>query len=224
MRPAPGSTSPTAKIASASSPASTNACSTRCWTFATTSSSTTRRMLSSLDAAAMGDRVWIGFEDTAGAERQVFFSASGAGLGPRRAAHRDSRIRPTGRRRGAAHHGVRGTTDQAEGYRAASSRMAIASAHPLRCSARGLACSSTTANERGAVAQSYGTLRGDDLHTQGPTDRGLPGAGSLPRAVHRPSARPAPRRRRPRMARSSPWPTASTLATSQYGRGRAALS
>src|SRR5688572_19657987 len=37
-----------------------------------------------LDPEAFGDRVWIGFEDASGAERQVFLSATGAGAVPAR--------------------------------------------------------------------------------------------------------------------------------------------
>lgn len=110
-----------------------------------------------LDPTSFGDRVWIGFEDTAGVERQVFLATTGPGdvharrietleYGRQEAVDEpriDSAWQPT-----------------AEGYR-------IELRIPLSLLGSRFGVLIDDRDEVGAIASSYGTLRGDDLRTQG---------------------------------------------------------
>jgi signal transduction histidine kinase len=110
-----------------------------------------------LDPTSFGDRVWIGFEDTTGVERQVFLATTGPGdvharrietleYGRQEAVDEpriDSAWQPT-----------------AEGYR-------IELRIPLSLLGSRFGVLIDDRDEMGAVASSYGTLRGDDLRTQG---------------------------------------------------------
>jgi two-component system sensor histidine kinase ChvG len=131
-----------------------------------------------LDPESLGDRVWIGFEDSTGAERQVFFSASSAGnVRARRIESRqygqqvaveEPRIegawQPTGQSQNysrQAENYVRQTSaPPAQGYR-------LELRIPLSLLGSRFGVLIDDRDERGAVPTSYGTLRGDDLHTQG---------------------------------------------------------
>jgi signal transduction histidine kinase len=112
---------------------------------------------SALDADSLGDRVWIGFEDTTGAERQVFLSATSPG------AVRARRIetREYGRQEAVDEPRIEGAWQTTkEGYR-------IELRIPLSLLGSRFGVLVDDRDERGALASSYGTLRGDDLQTQG---------------------------------------------------------
>ena len=110
-----------------------------------------------LDADSLGDRVWISFEDTSGAERQVFLSATGPG------AIRARRIetREYGRQEAVEEARVEAAWQPtSQGYR-------LELRIPLSLLGSRFGVLIDDRDERGALPQSYGTLRGDDLHTQG---------------------------------------------------------
>ena len=112
---------------------------------------------SSLDPAAMGDRVWFGFQSREGAEQQVFFAASGPGT-------------LTARRVEAGEYGedlavieprIRGSWQPTpSGYR-------LEARVPLSMLGGGFGVLIDDRDQRGAAPASYGMLRPADLHTQG---------------------------------------------------------
>jgi two-component system, OmpR family, sensor histidine kinase ChvG len=110
-----------------------------------------------LDARSGGDRVWIGFEDTEGAERQVFLSATSAGtLRARRIETREY-----GRKVAVEEPRIEGAwRPTSHGYR-------VEFQIPLSLLGNRLGVLIDDRDVRGALPSSYGTLRGDDLHTRG---------------------------------------------------------
>ena len=112
---------------------------------------------SALEPAALGDRVWIGFEDTTGAERQVFLAATGPGT----VRARRIETREYGRQEAVDEPRIEGAWQPTkEGYR-------IELRVPLSLLGSRFGVLIDDRDERGALPSSYGTLRGDDLHTQG---------------------------------------------------------
>ncbi len=110
-----------------------------------------------LDAASLGDRIWLGFEDFDGAERQVFLSATSPG------AIRARRIetREYGQKVAIEDPRIEGAWQiTKEGYR-------IEVRVPLSLLGNRFGVLVDDRDARGALASSYGTLRGDDLHTRG---------------------------------------------------------
>jgi signal transduction histidine kinase len=110
-----------------------------------------------LDPAGSGDRVWIGFEDFEGAERQVFLSATGPGT-----------VRA--RRIEAREYGRQVAVDEERiqaAWRLVPSGYQIELQIPLSMLGNRLGVLVDDRDARGALASSYGTLRGDDLHTRG---------------------------------------------------------
>jgi two-component system, OmpR family, sensor histidine kinase ChvG len=110
-----------------------------------------------LDPAAYGDRVWIGYQDPQGDQQQVFLAATGPGsVSARRIAageygQRSAELEPR----------VRGAWQQMkDGYR-------IELRVPLSMLGAGFGVLVDDRDARGAPPVSYGTLRADDLHTQG---------------------------------------------------------
>ena len=112
---------------------------------------------SPLDAASFGDRVWIGFEDTTGVERQVFLAATAPGdVHARRIETREY-----GRQEAVDEPRIDSAWQPTkEGYR-------VELRIPLSLLGSRFGVLIDDRDELGAVANSYGTLRGDDLHTQG---------------------------------------------------------
>jgi len=110
-----------------------------------------------LDAATYGDRVWIGYQDPRGEQQQVFLAATGPGsVSARRIAageygQRSAELEPR-------IHGAWQTTS--DGYR-------IEVRLPLSMLGAGFGVLVDDRDARGAAPVSYGTLRADDLHTQG---------------------------------------------------------
>ena len=111
----------------------------------------------SLDPATFGDRVWLGFEDPAGVQQQVFVSASGPGAVTARRivtgeyGRQSVRIEPR----------IRGAwQNTADGYR-------LELRVPLSMIGKGFGVLVDDRDTRGALPLSYGTLRTDDLHTVG---------------------------------------------------------
>ncbi len=112
---------------------------------------------SPLDSSALGDRVWLGFQDPEGIERQVFIAASGPGS-------------VTARRVEAGEYGQQIAVDEPrvvgalqpspQGYR-------VELRVPLSMLGGGFGVLIDDRDERGAAPVSYGTLRSDDLHTVG---------------------------------------------------------
>ena len=112
---------------------------------------------SPLDSSALGDRVWLGFQDPEGIERQVFIAASGPGS-------------VTARRVEAGEYGQQMAVDEPrvvgalqpspQGYR-------VELRVPLSMLGGGFGVLIDDREERGAAPVSYGTLRSDDLHTVG---------------------------------------------------------
>jgi two-component system, OmpR family, sensor histidine kinase ChvG len=110
-----------------------------------------------LDPATFGDRVWLGFQDSQGEERQVFLAATGPGA-------------VTARRIETAEYGqqsapieprIRGALQpMSHGYR-------IELRVPLSMLGNGFGVLVDDRDARGAAPVSYGTLRSDDLHTLG---------------------------------------------------------
>jgi two-component system sensor histidine kinase ChvG len=110
-----------------------------------------------LNSAAVGDRIWLGFEDFSGAERQVFFAATGAG------AVRARRIetRELGQQVAVEEPRIEGAWQPTPtGYR-------LELRVPLSMLGNRFGVLVDDRDERGALPASYGTLRGDDLRTRG---------------------------------------------------------
>jgi two-component system, OmpR family, sensor histidine kinase ChvG len=112
---------------------------------------------SSLDPAAMGDRVWLGFQNREGAEQQVFFAASGPGaLTARRVESGEY-----GEELAVIEPRIRGAWQLTPtGYR-------LEARVPLSMLGAGFGVLIDDRDQRGAVPSSYGMLRPDDLHAQG---------------------------------------------------------
>ncbi|MBV8910650.1 MAG: hypothetical protein JOZ89_07815 [Gammaproteobacteria bacterium] len=110
-----------------------------------------------LDPATYGDRVWIGYEDPRGEQQQVFLAATGPGsVSARRIAageygQRSAELEPR------IHGAWQSTKD---GYR-------IELRVPLSMIGAGFGVLVDDRDTRGAAPVSYGTLRADDLHTEG---------------------------------------------------------
>jgi two-component system sensor histidine kinase ChvG len=110
-----------------------------------------------LDSPTFGDRLWIGFEDAEGAERQVFLAPTGAGpvhayrIETRELGRQVAVIEP---RIEAAWRIIAG------GYR-------VELQLPLSMIGTRFGVLVDDRDERGAVPASFGTLRGDDLSTRG---------------------------------------------------------
>ncbi|MGH8302353.1 MAG: ATP-binding protein [Steroidobacteraceae bacterium] len=112
---------------------------------------------SPLDSSALGDRVWIGYQDPQGAQQQVFLALSGAGpIIARRieageygeeTAVEDPRV-------------VGALRPDARGYD-------VELAMPLSMVGSQFGVLIDDRDQRGADPLSYGTLRGNDLHTLG---------------------------------------------------------
>lgn len=110
-----------------------------------------------LNSAGFGDRIWLGFEDFEGAERQVFFSATGAGA----VQARRIETRELGEQFVVDEPRIHGAWQPTrQGYR-------VELRVPLSMLGNRFGVLVDDRDERGALAASYGTLRGDDLHTQG---------------------------------------------------------
>jgi two-component system sensor histidine kinase ChvG len=112
---------------------------------------------SPLDSTALGDRVWLGYEDSDGAQRQVFFALTGAG--------------PVIARRVEA--GEYGEETAVEDPRVVGALQPqpggydLEIALPLSMVGRELGVLLDDRDRRGAAPLSYGTLRSNDLHTAG---------------------------------------------------------
>jgi two-component system, OmpR family, sensor histidine kinase ChvG len=110
-----------------------------------------------LDPQGSGDRVWIGFQDFEGAERQVFLSTTGAGT-----------VRA--RRIEAREYGRQVAVDEERiqaAWRLVPRGYQVELQIPLSMLGNRLGVLVDDRDVRGAMASSYGTLRGDDLHTRG---------------------------------------------------------
>jgi signal transduction histidine kinase len=110
-----------------------------------------------LDAQGSGDRVWIGFEDFEGAERQVFLSATGAGA----VRARRIEVREYGRQVAVDEERIQAA------WRLVPSGYQIEVQIPLSMLGNRLGVLVDDRDARGALAKSYGPLSGDDLHTRG---------------------------------------------------------
>jgi two-component system, OmpR family, sensor histidine kinase ChvG len=110
-----------------------------------------------LDPAAFGDRLWIGYGDSHGAEQQVFLAATGPGaLSARRIESGEY-----GEQRVVIEPRVRAAWQPSrEGYRV---EMRV----PLSMLGERFGVLIDDRDARGAPPISYGTLRSDDLHTLG---------------------------------------------------------
>jgi signal transduction histidine kinase len=110
-----------------------------------------------LDPATFGDRVWIGYQDPQGEERQLFLAATGPGALTAR------RIEPGeyGEKLVVIEPRVRAAWQSSrEGYRV---EMRV----PLSMLGERFGVLVDDRDARGATPVSYGTLRSDDLHTLG---------------------------------------------------------
>ena len=110
-----------------------------------------------LDGASLGDRIWLGFEDPDGEERQIFISATSPG------AVRGRRIetRELGQQVAVEEARIDGAWQPtSHGYR-------VELRIPLSMLGNRFGVLVDDRDERGAPPSSYGTLRGDDLHTRG---------------------------------------------------------
>ncbi|HET7755647.1 MAG TPA: ATP-binding protein [Steroidobacteraceae bacterium] len=113
--------------------------------------------MSPLDPAAMGDRVWIGFEDPQGEERQVFLAATGPGS----VAARDIVQGEYGQLLARLEPRIRAAWQlSASGYR-------LELRVPLSMLGAGFGVLVDDRDRRGADPLSYGSLRAEDLHTLG---------------------------------------------------------
>ena len=112
---------------------------------------------SPLDSSALGDRVWLGYEDPDGAQQQVFFALTGAG--------------PVIARRVEA--GEYGEETAVEDPRVVGALQPepggydLEIAMPLSMVGREFGVLLDDRDQRGATPLSYGTLRSNDLHTAG---------------------------------------------------------
>jgi two-component system, OmpR family, sensor histidine kinase ChvG len=121
-----------------------------------------------LDPATFGDRVWIGFQDSQGEEQQVFLAATGPG------ALRARRIESGeyGQESAVIEPRVVGAWQPAQdGYR-------IEMRMPLSMIGSRFGVLVDDRDARGAAPVSYGTLRGDNLHTLGRLIVAAPELGS----------------------------------------------
>lgn len=111
----------------------------------------------SLDPADFGDRVWLGFDDPNGAERQVFVAAESAGtVHARRIETRD-----LGREVAVEEPRIAGA------WRATRDGYRVEVRIPLSMLGSRFGVLVDDRDVRGADAASYGTLRADDLATRG---------------------------------------------------------
>jgi signal transduction histidine kinase len=110
-----------------------------------------------LNTPALGDRIWLGFEDSEGAERQVFLPITGSGeLHAKRVETRE-----LGQEVAVDEARIAGALQPTpKGYR-------VELRIPLSMLGGRFGVLIDDRDERGALATSYGTLRGDDLHTRG---------------------------------------------------------
>jgi two-component system sensor histidine kinase ChvG len=110
-----------------------------------------------LDPATFGDRVWLGFEDPQGEQHQVFLAATGPGsVSARRIENGEY-----GQRNAPLEPRIRGAWQMtSQGYR-------LEVRVPLSMLGDGFGVLIDDRDRRGADPVSYGTLRSDDLHTQG---------------------------------------------------------
>lgn len=112
---------------------------------------------SPLDAPTAGDRVWLGFEDETGAERQVFLATTAPG--PVLARHIET-----------LEYGEKTAVDEpriAGAWQSAPGGYRIELRLPLSMLGEWFGVLVDDRDVRGADAVSYGSLRGDDLHTRG---------------------------------------------------------
>ncbi len=110
-----------------------------------------------LDARGMGDRVWLGFEDPQGNQRQVFIAAAGPGAVTARSIESGE----YGQQLSPLEPRIRGVWALApEGYR-------LALRVPLSMLGAGFGVLVDDRDERGATPLSYGSLHPDDLRTLG---------------------------------------------------------
>src|SRR6267143_1498006 len=110
-----------------------------------------------LDPASFGDRVWLGFQDSQGEERQVFLAATAPGA----VSARRIEIGEYGQENAPIEPRIRGAWQpMSHGYR-------IELRVPLSMLSNGFGVLVDDRDARGADPVSYGTLRSDDLHTLG---------------------------------------------------------
>ena len=110
-----------------------------------------------LDPAAFGDRIWIGYEDSEGEQQQVFLAATGPGS----VSARRISVGEYGQRSADLEPRIRGAWQPThDGYR-------IEMRVPLSMLGGGFGVLVDDRDARGAPPVSYGTLRAEDLHTQG---------------------------------------------------------
>ena len=110
-----------------------------------------------LDPGTFGDRVWLGFEDSQGEERQVFLAATAPGP----VTARRIETGEYGQQSAPLEPRIRGAWQpMSHGYR-------IELRVPLSMLGNGFGVLVDDRDTRGADAVSYGTLRSDDLHTLG---------------------------------------------------------
>jgi two-component system, OmpR family, sensor histidine kinase ChvG len=113
--------------------------------------------LSPLDARGTGDRVWLGFEDPQGAQRQVFIAATGPGA----VTARSIETGEYGQKLAPLEPRIRGAWQLApQGYR-------LALRVPLSMLGAGFGVLIDDRDERGGTPVSYGSLHPDDLRTLG---------------------------------------------------------
>jgi len=121
-----------------------------------------------LDPATFGDRIWLGYEDPQGMQQQVFFAATGPGA----VTARRVEIGEYGQRSAPIEPRIRGAWQTApHGYR-------LELRVPLSMIGRGFGVLVDDRDARGALPVSYGTLRSEDLHTQGRLIVAAPELGS----------------------------------------------
>jgi len=110
-----------------------------------------------LDPGTFGDRVWLGFEDSQGEERQVFLAATAPGA----VTARRIETGEYGQQSAPLEPRIRGAWQpMSHGYR-------IELRAPLSMLGHGFGVLVDDRDARGADPVSYGTLRSDDLHTLG---------------------------------------------------------
>ena len=110
-----------------------------------------------LDPESFGDRIWLGFQDTEGAERQMFIAATGAGT----VRARYIVTGEYGKQEAVDEPRISGTWRLTrEGYR-------VELRVPLSLVGGHLGVLVDDRDERGALPASFGSLRADDLHTLG---------------------------------------------------------
>ena len=110
-----------------------------------------------LDSSALGDRVWVGYEDPDGTQEQVFFALTGAGPA-------------IARRVEAGEYGQETATEDPRiigALQPAVGGYTLEIAMPLSMVGREFGVLLDDRDRRGAAPLSYGTLRSNDLHTLG---------------------------------------------------------